>query len=177
MTYHPAYVFPLATSVLVLAGALIGRVFVLLAQDGRLMAWAWMAAACACGLPSTLSYFGDGSRHDFRTAARYISEHRRPGDRVASVAPTLLAHYLPGDAVVIPLPGSDPVPDLRQLAKEQKRLWVVLSSSRSGLPPATRRWLEENCVREAEIRKGRYDYQEFTVEVFLTRSPTGGRSD
>jgi hypothetical protein len=174
VTYHPAYVFPLATSVLVLAGVLIGRVFVFLAQDGRLTAWTWMAAACACGLPSTLSYFSDGSRHDFRTAARYISEHRRPGDRVASVAPTLLAHYLPDDAAVIPLRGADPVPELRQLAKEGRGLWVVLSSSRWGLPPATRRWLEQNCVREAEIRNRRYDYQEFTVEVFLAPRPSAG---
>jgi len=174
VTYHPAYVFPLATSVLVLAGVLIGRVFVLLEQDSRLMAWTWMVAACACGLPSTLSYFSDGSRHDFRTAARYISEHRRPGDRVASVAPTLLAHYLPGDAAVIPLRGADPVPELRQLAKEGRGLWVVLSSSRWGLPAATRRWLEQNCVREAEIRNRRYDYQEFTVEVFLTPRPSAG---
>jgi hypothetical protein len=167
VTYHPAYVFPLATSALVLAGALIGRVFDFFERQSRLVAWTWMAAACACNLPSTASYFSDGSRHDYRAAARYIQKHWQPGDRVASVAPTLLGHYLSGKDPVFPVPGGDPVPRLEQLAKEQGRVWIVLSFSRSGKPAKVQRWLRRNCSQETEIRSPRYDYQDFGVEVFL----------
>jgi hypothetical protein len=171
LTYHPAYIFPLATSVLVLAGALIGRVFDFFEGQSRVVAWAWMTAACACSLPSTVSYFSDGSRHDYRAAALYIADHWQPGDRIASVAPTLLGHYLSGNDAVIALPGADPIPRLEQLARERHRLWIVLSFSRSGKPAALRRWLQRNCAQEAEIRRPRYDYQDFTVEVFLYPAP------
>jgi hypothetical protein len=167
VTYHPAYVFPLATSAIVLAGTLIGRVFDFFESQSRLLAWTWMAAACACSLPSTVSYFSDGSRHDYRAAARYIHEYWKPGDRVASVAPTLLGHYLSGTEAVYGLPGGDPVSGLEQLAKEPNRLWIVLSFSRSGKPANLRRWLQRNCSQETEIRSPRFDYQDFSVEVFL----------
>jgi Dolichyl-phosphate-mannose-protein mannosyltransferase len=171
VTYHPAYVFPLATSVLVLAGALIGRVFDFFERKSRLVAWVWMSAACASGLPSTVSYFSDGSRHDYRAAARYVVNHWQPGDRVASVAPTLLGHYLSGSDAIVAVPGGDPVPRLEQLAKDGHRLWIVLSFSRSGKPANLQRWLQRNCAQEAEIRRPRYDYQDFTVEVFLYPPP------
>ena len=130
-----------------------------------------MAATCACSLPSTVSYFSDGSRHDYRAAARYVLDHWQPGDRVGSVAPTLLGHYLSGKDAVLALPGGDPVPRLAQLAKERRRLWILLSFSRSGKPAHLRQWLQRNCAQEAEFRRPRYDYQEFTVEVFLYPPP------
>src|SRR5262249_55545408 len=94
VVYHPAYSFPFAFAPLAVAGYAVGEIArCLLARGGRASAVAWVAAACLFNLPTLVSHYADGSRHDHRGAAQYVAAVRQPGEAVAAVSPANLAHY------------------------------------------------------------------------------------
>ncbi len=167
VVYHPAYGFMLSLGVFVLAGRTIGKIFERLRCWSTVAACAWLAAACLFGLPETASYFADGSRFDFRTAAKTLSDQWRPGDRIRSESPKLLQHYLKGTDRPVGVREGDPLLGLDREARSGGRLWVVLPVSREGRPAALRQWLDANCRRVALIRRQRFDYHEYAVEVYL----------
>jgi 4-amino-4-deoxy-L-arabinose transferase-like glycosyltransferase len=167
VVYHPNYVFPLAVAVLVLAGWAVAQVAERLRPAGAVVVVAWVSVALALQLPSVVSHYLDGSRPDYRTAARYVAEHWRSGDRLASISPGLVQHYAPLDGEFINLPRWNALPALRQAAAGPGRLWVVLASGRSGKEEAIGAWLGTHCTQQLQVRKRRFDYYEFTVEVFL----------
>lgn len=167
VVYHPAYGFMLSLGVFVLAGRTIGKIFERLRSWNTVAACAWLAAACLFGLPDAASYFADGSRFDFRAAAKTVSDQWRPGDRIRSGSPKLLQLYLKGTDRPVGVREEDPLLGLDHEARSGGRLWVVLPVSREGEPAALRQWLDANCRRVALIRRQRFDYHEYAVEVYL----------
>ena len=173
VVYHPSYAFPLAVSVVVLSGYAVGAVFERLRAESPLAATAWFAGALALCLPALASYYQDGGRPDYRTPARFIAAHWHEGDRVVAVSPGLLSPYAPFPLHAAPLTPGDPLPDLKKLSPREGRTWVVLPRGRSGHPEELRRWLDHHCVRELEVRRGRFDYPEFAVDVYLYPAEAG----
>jgi Dolichyl-phosphate-mannose-protein mannosyltransferase len=168
IVYYTFYVFPLAFAVVVLAGCGLGAVYEALRPQGRLLAGAAVAAGCLLNLPSVYSHYQDGGRHDYRTPAHFVEQHWQPGDRLASVSSDILGYYSPlCREQVFGLNGTDPLPQLEMLAQTPGRLWIVLSSGRSGHPAEVGAWLARHCSRELLVRKKRLDYYDYAVEVFL----------
>jgi hypothetical protein len=167
IVFHSAYVFPLALGVLVLAGMAAGQIYCFLRQQSLVLATAWIAIVCALNLPSLASHYSDGSRHDYRTAAQYITKHWQPGDHVAAVAPGALRRYSDSCQDAVSLQTWDPLPELKQLGAQPGRTWVVIPSNRPGKSEELRKWLGANCTQELELKPQRYDYREHVVEVYL----------
>ena len=119
-------------------------------------------------LPSLASHYVDGSRPDMRTAARYVEKNWQPGDRVAGFSMGLFGHYVPHCDPRIPLPA-DARETLESLAAGKGRLWIVLQSARGGLSEDLRRWLGTRCSHELTVQRKRFDFPEYTVDVFLHR--------
>jgi 4-amino-4-deoxy-L-arabinose transferase-like glycosyltransferase len=171
VVYNSYYVFPLALAAVVLAGWAAGQVFEQLSRQSRMIAWTWAIVVVAFHLPGLLSHYSDGSRPDYRTAARFIAEHWQPGDQVAAIAPGALRHYADICRQAHSMDSADTVDDLRRFSSTARRLWIVIPIQRSGKPESLRQWLSAHCVQELEIRRPRFDYREFAVEVFLYTAP------
>jgi hypothetical protein len=102
-----------------------------------------------------------------RTAARYVKDNWLAGDRVAGFSLGLFCHYADESHPVIPLSGSSAVAQLQKLADGRGRVWIVLKSNRSGLPDDLQRWLGTRCSHELKVRRTRFDYADYCVDVFL----------
>lgn len=167
VTYQEQYIFPLSLGALVPAGYAIGVVYKYLRPRGVLIAAGWLLLMCLSNLPSLASYYADGSRHDFRSAAEYIKEKWAPGDRVTGFSVGLVRHYAGGCCEpMIPL-GSNALSKLKELTAHDGRLWIVLESGRSGLPRNLQEWLFANTCHKLEIKGKRFDYWEPIVDVYL----------
>jgi len=167
VTYHPAYIFPLGIVVLVLAGCAIGTIYEGLRSRSVWLGVAWVGVACMGTLPSLASHYKDGSRIDMRTAARYVEKNWQAGDRVAGFSIGLLKHYAEGCEPAIPLSETNAVARLEELADGHGRVWVVLRSNRSGLSEDLFRWVGTHCSHERKVRRTRFDYAEYAVDIFL----------
>jgi hypothetical protein len=167
VVFHSAYVFPLALGVVVLAGIAAGQIYSFLRQQSLVPATAWIVVVCALNLPSLLSHYSDGSRHDYRTAAQYITKHWQAGDHVAAVAPGALRRYSEMCQDTVNLKTWDPLPELKQLGAQRGRTWIVIPSNRPGKSEELRRWLGAHCTQELELKPPRYDYREHVVEIYL----------
>jgi hypothetical protein len=167
VSYHPGYVFPLAITVMVLAGSAIGTIYGHLRVRGFVIAATWVALASLSNLPSLASHYVDGSRPDMRSAADYVKRNWRNGDRIAGFAIGLFAHYAQGYGPFIPLSSTDAIQKLDQLANGTGRVWIVMQSGRSGLPEELRRWLGAHSTYELKVRHTRFDYADYSVEVYL----------
>jgi hypothetical protein len=174
VNHHPEYVFPLAMSIVVMAGCAVGAVYEELRDRSALLGATWLVLACLGNLPSLVSHYSDGSRPDLRTAAQYVKTHWQTGDRVTGYSMGLFAHYARGCRPTIPLPSSDTTAKLDELTRGQGRLWIVVQSGRSGLSEALRRWLGTHCSAELTVRRTRLDYADFSVDVFLNTPDVEG---
>lgn len=167
LAYHPAYSFPFAFAPLVVAGYAIGEVAHCRAvRIGRASAVVWVGAACLFNLPALVSHFADGSRHDHRKAAQYVTLVRQPGDAVAAVSPANLAHYETslGDAAAI---DPERLPDeMMRIGRQQRPTWLVLPTGRLGRDPATQAWLNRYARLERSFRRKRVDYDDYTLDVY-----------
>lgn len=178
MVYQPSYAFSFAPAVCVMAGLATARIYDRLRGVAPAAAIAWFGVVFLMSAPSLISYYFDGSRHDFRSAAGYVADHFQEGDRVAAMSAGVLSYYTPICHEAIPLTSWDPLPDLEAAAAKPGRLWIVVSSGRSGKPEALTRWLAEHARLEAQFRKKRLDYYDYVVEVYLRpASPTSGRNN
>jgi len=171
VTYHPGYVFALAISIMVLAGCAIGAVYEGLRSRSVCVAVAWIALACLGNLPSLASHYMDGSRSDMRTAAQYVTENWQAGDRVTGFSMGLFGHYAKGCEPAIPLPPLKAVAKLNELADGKGRVWVLVQSCRAGLSKDIRRWLGVHCSHELKVRRTRFDYADYSMDVFLYNPP------
>jgi hypothetical protein len=176
MIYQPSYAFAFAPPVCVLAGLAVARIYEALKPVAPVAAVAWFGLVFLLNAPSVLSHYVDGSRHDFRSAAWYVADHFREGDRIAAISPALLSYYTPICHDAIPLTSWHPQPDLEAAAAKPGRLWIVLGSSRSGKGQELTRWLSEHARLRAQFRKTRLDYYEYSVEVYLRPASTGNDS-
>ena len=166
--YAPPYVFPFALSVIVLAGCTIGLLYERLRERGVWLASAGVILVCLMNLPSLASHYVDGSRSDMRTAARYVERNWLPGDRVTGSSMGRFGHYAPNCSPRIPLPP-DFIQKLEELSADNGRLWIVVQSTRGGLREDLRRWLGTHCSYELRVQRKRFDYPEYSVDVFLNR--------
>ena len=144
VSYQPAYAFPFALSVIVLAGCAIGLLYERLRERGVWLASAGVILVCLMNLPSLASHYVDGSRTDLRTAARYVERNWMPGDRVTGSSMGRFGYYAPKCSPRIPLPH-DSIQKLEKLSAGNGRLWIVVQSTRGGLREALRRWLRPHC--------------------------------
>jgi hypothetical protein len=175
ITHALPYVFPQALSVVVLAGYFVAVVFAALQVRSRLAAYLWLLVACSLNLLQVASYYQDGNRYDLRAAAQYLDGQWEKGDRVAAVSSGILAHYSSVADRAIGLDGSRPIPRLDREKQVPRRLWIVLTTNRSGYADApdnnVRQWLDDNCRHKFRARKVRFDYYDYCVDVFLYDPP------
>jgi hypothetical protein len=167
--YAPPYSFPFALGGFVMAGYAVGQICELLKKHGySLAAAAWMLAALVVNAPSLISYYSDGSRPDMRAAAAYVREHWKPGDAVAGFSVGRFAFYAPGLEPRFPITNDAAgVAELERLARTDRRFWIVMETARPGLDPELLNWLFAHAVHKYRAQKRRFDYQEFTQDVFL----------
>ena len=168
VVYHSSYVFPYALSVMVLAGYAVIQIAQLLRPTGRGLSVLWVMIALSLQLPSLVSHFQDGSRHDHRTAARFIAKNWQPGDRLVAVSPGLVNHYAKLDGPTHSLADGQLLHDLQRTVTASGRTWVVIPSGRQGIPDDLRLWLGTHCPQQLVVKRPRYDYYDFVVEVFLS---------
>ncbi|HJZ56270.1 MAG TPA: glycosyltransferase family 39 protein [Gemmataceae bacterium] len=167
LAFHPAYSFLFLFGPVVLAGYAVGVIAEKLATSrGMLPAAAWVGVAVLLNAPSLASHFADGSRHDFRAGAQFVAEYRRPGEAVAAVSPGNFAFYAPELADAERLNPDRLTDGFRQVAAANRPCWVVLIGGRTPRDADAQRWLNENCRLKATFRKPRFDYYDFTIDVY-----------
>lgn len=180
LAFHPGYSFLYLFGPVVLAGYAAGRVAEGLAAAapgalrGAVPAAAWVGVAALLNAPALASHFADGSRYDFRAAARYVADHRRPGDAVAAVSPANFAFYDPAFADAAPLNPDRLADGLRAAAAADRPCWVVVVGGRGPREAAAQAWLNENCRLKTRICKTRFDYYDYAVDVY-EYEPKAGR--
>ena len=168
ITFNPQYLFLFVFPLLVLAVRFAEHVFQRLRDSGIVVAAAWLGLVCCLNLPSLASYYLDGSRCNQRAAFEYVREHWTPGDRLTGYVMGAAEWHIPECAPRIPLRMERTEEKLQELVEaEPNRLWIVVHSHRGGLAPNLRRWLGKHCTYELRVGKKRFDYDEYTVEVFL----------
>jgi hypothetical protein len=175
VVFHPRYVFPLALGPLVLAGRGAGAIYDGLRGRGRLVAASWLILVATLNLPVLVSHYVDGSRPDFRAAAKHVEKCWQPGDRVAAFSEDKVAHYAPSCKPFHHLREADPLAKILKLVEEEGRLWIVANSGRGGLREDLSQWLSRNCSHEFELRRNRIDYYENRMDVFLYPRADGGK--
>jgi hypothetical protein len=175
---HPGYFFPFAIAPIILAAVAITRIFQLLSESHLIVAIAWVCVACSFNLPSVVSHYKDGTRHDIRSAAACVRENWREGDRVTTMfAPRTHELYAPNCTPCIPLSLAGPVTHLQQLQLEEGRLWIVALGYRGGVPEDLRYWLAKNATFVHRAYRKRFDYSEYSVEVHLLGGNHGDQND
>jgi hypothetical protein len=167
VTYNPNYGFLLTAPVFVAAGLAVSRIFDLLWHRYSAAAFVWGFVSCVSNLPSFASHYIDGSRPDLRSAAQYVSRNWSNGDRISGFSMGTFRYYASGCCEpTIPL-STNGVRQLTQLARDGERIWIVVESSRGGLAEDLQNWLLENSSHRFQVRRRRFDYAEYGVDVFL----------
>ena len=170
MPYRPVYSFPFALPPFVLAGKVIGRL-----HDAWAVRPFWRDAVFATfivllNFPSVARHYVDGSCSDYRTAAGYVRERFQPGDSVMAISPDLLKHYGANQVEALEMEMYDSkaaIDSLQRPREDSGRIWVVLNYGRAARPTAILEWLRHIGAHEHNICHLRYDYSEFTTNVFL----------
>ncbi len=170
LQYHSAYIFPFVLPVFVLAAVAVAEIAsAVRANAGPAAGWLVWLGLPLLNLPALASYYQDGNRHDFRTAAAYLVEHIGPNDRILSNEPDKLAHYRPElGSQILPVPRATAPQRALEAVPPGGRLWVVCSGGRSGFEPAWQDWVQRNCLQQTVVARPRYDYYAFPVWVFRT---------
>jgi hypothetical protein len=176
MVYQPHYGLLLAFPFVVLAALGAEAIRRALWAVARPVGWAWVAAVVALPLPGVVSYYADGSRYDYASAAAYLRRTMGPEDRVACDSAGVLGHYLGPDRAVLALPPGGRVERLEALAADRETTWVVLASGRSGLASDVHRWLLRRARHARHVERPRLDYYRFCVDVFVIEGRVAGRA-
>src|SRR5262249_23181910 len=140
--YHPAYSFPFAVIPLTLAGFVIGECGRLAASHaGNATAMIFVGACCLLDLPSLVSHYVDGSRHDYRSAASFVASVRAPNEQIYAFSPSNLGFYEKAFSDARALDPNNLVVELNQIARDDKPAWLVLPTGRRGRYIAVDNWL------------------------------------
>jgi hypothetical protein len=167
VAFHPGYSFLFLFGPVVLAGYAVGSIAEKLAGTWcTCSAIVWVGVAVFLNGPALASHFADGSRHDFRSAARYVIEQRKPGESVAAVSPGNLAFYAPELADAERLNYDHLTDGFRKIGDAKQSCWIVLIGGRTPRDADAQKWLNENCRLKATFRKPRFDYYDFSVDVY-----------
>jgi predicted membrane-bound mannosyltransferase len=174
LPFRPAYSFPIALGILVLAAQGIHAVYRLLGDRSRIAGVAWVATACVLNFPALVSHYTDGSSSDYRAAANQIRPRFQKGDAVVAVSPDLMKHYLPEARDPRAIDLYVPESAIERIGKEMEssaRVWVVLNYGRGTRPDAVLNWLRSNGQQTFTKCQVRYDAFEYTTDVFLLKNP------
>ncbi len=132
------------------------------------------AVILATGAPTLISQYRDGRRYDFRGAAQWLNEHRKPGDIVFSDQPQVMSHYLGGTE------AQRLVPDLpllnqsvHQLSESGGRsVWIVAPYTAKGSHRTNpkiiglKSWIYDNCRLRNAIGVARLDFRVNELQIF-----------
>ncbi len=128
-----------------------------------------LAAVPALTLPSVASYYVDGNRPDYRSAAHIVAEQLEPGDSVWSDQCVNVRYYL-SDHTVVACPP-DPIGQTDAILEQDRRVWCILRYSTGGLPADRLAWLGRRFRLVADVHPLRFDYHQNGVAVFLADTP------
>jgi hypothetical protein len=124
----------------------------------------WLGVAVLSNAPPLVSHYADGSRPDFRAASHYVARQRGPDDTIAAVSPGNLAFYSPVEPDRL---NPDRLMDgFRIIAEAKRPCWIVVLGGRTPRDGDVQNWLNENCRLKASFRKPRFDYYDFSVDVY-----------
>lgn len=168
--FRPDYVFPSALVFFLLASRVLRGVYEALWPKSRVAAVGVVTAVVLFPLPSFLSYYQDGDRKDYRSAAAFIERHFQPEDLVAADTPGALGYYLDVPVQSAGRPSTSAartVTTLTDLVSEGKRVWYVCRFAREEPSPEVDRWFWQNAIRMLRIKKKRFDYHENILDVYL----------
>lgn len=136
-----------------------------------LLSISWAIAALLVNFPSLYSYYQDGNRPDHRAAFQYVAEHWEDGDLLTGFMMGAAQYYIPDKTPRIPLRTENAAEKLQEILDTEmggnRRLWIVLHSSRGGLGFPLRQWLSRHALLQKGFTKKRFDYAENNVDVFL----------
>ena len=172
VTYHPAYSFPFAVAPMVLAGYAIGEAGRRLpTPSGGIVSVILVGAFCVMDLPALVSYYADGSRHDYRAAARFVASVRKPDEKVLAYSPANLGHYEESLANAEALDPNRLLTELNALVREGRPVWLVLPEGRNRRYIGVENWLNHYAKLKRTFRKTRFDYDDYTVDVYKFEVP------
>jgi hypothetical protein len=171
-----AYLLPTAPVFFIGAAAFLDR---LAAQEGALRPKGIVTGAVTgmlvlANVPVLISHYLDGSRGDFRSAARYVQAHWAQGDVIYSDQYPVLQHYLPGVQVFgMTRDPANLERALREARQERPEatLWTVaLVAPRGGFRthslPRLSSWLFANCRLAAAYGVPRLDFRQNEIQVY-----------
>ena len=172
LSFHSAYVFPLCLPVIVLGGVAFAELADRLVLVSKLAAISVLAGLLMLNLPEVVSYYQDGSRHDFKAAANWVADRIEPNDVLVVVQGDKLSYYRPE------LEGRWhrlPFKDIPKFVDERRpvngKVWIVLPGGRSGLPEPWKDWAEKNARLQKTIVHRRFDYHEYPVFILVEDRP------
>jgi 4-amino-4-deoxy-L-arabinose transferase-like glycosyltransferase len=168
--FRPDYVFPSALVFFLLASRVLTEVYEALSTKSRVAAMGVVVAVVLFPLPSFASYYQDGDRQDYRSAAAFINKHLQPGDLVAADTPGALEYYLDVPVQTAGRPSTtaaQTVATLSELASTGRRVWYVCRFAREEPSPEVDRWFWQNALRMLRIKRKRFDYHENILDVYL----------
>jgi hypothetical protein len=166
--FHSAYVFALTLPVFVLAAVTVAELTNAIVARSPLAALGVFVMLPLLSLPSIVSHYRDGSRHDFRAAANWIGDRVGPDDLIVAIQGDKLSYYRPeltGRWQRLPNKGFEKWLDERRPANG--KVWFMLPSGREGLPEPWRDWLLKNARLQTTIVHRRFDYHEYPVFILL----------
>ena len=170
VSFRPDYVFPVSLVFFLLATHVLAEAYSALRARSAVVGVGVVAAVLLLAVPSFASYYQDGNRKDYRTAARFIQEHAHGDDLIAADTPGAMAYYLNREVLSVPRPTSAPqecVEALGQLARRGTRIWYVCRLAREEPVSQVDRWFWQNAVRMLRIKQKRFDYHENILDVYL----------
>lgn len=173
---HTGFLFATAPFALLAAGAFLERVISVFEGAWRrgVVGAALAGLVVAPGVPTFVSHYVDGSRPDFRGAARHVAERAGPNDVVLTDQKDAFRLYAPGL-------------DARPLIREPRHLQAILDSVRRASPPGAlwvvpevrslggfglqgfaeiEEWVRPRCELSVELEAIRIDHQRNRVPVW-----------
>jgi Dolichyl-phosphate-mannose-protein mannosyltransferase len=167
LSFHTAYVFPLAVGLVILAA--MGLAEIAQAIEGRIRfaGVGLVVAVAALNLPSVVSHYRDGSRHDFRAASQWLADHAGPDDAIGSVQGDKLDYYQPHlYPQRVKLPKRDLEEWVRTTRPKSGKLWIFLPGGRAGPMEPWKNWIESVGILRKTIVQNRFDYPSYPVYLY-----------
>jgi hypothetical protein len=126
--------------------------------------WAWFACVALLLAPKFVSHYRDGSRKDFREAARIVSGLVQPGDAVLSNWPHILGYYL-GDRPVRGISDPSTWPDSTCYVAVGSNAWEPVLH----VPGRVAELVEQ-------VGRRRFDEQSYMVRIYRVWPSSFGSS-
>jgi hypothetical protein len=129
------------------------------------------------GMPTLISQYRDGRRHDFRGAARWLEARVSPGDLVFSDQYQVLGHYLPTSRVA--RLTADPL-SLAQMVRTMREsgeaVWIVAPGASHSFRTNPRlgslmSWIYQHCQLRNAVGVARLDFRQNQLLIYRCPAP------